>query len=388
MAFETLSPNMSMPLPGVGLTDGPQWASDLNASLSIVDSHDHTPGSGVQITPAGLDINTDLTINDNNLTEVMSVRFNPTVTPLAGLSDLACIYASGVDLYYNDADGNQIRITQSGGIAGTPGSIANLVPPASASWVAADSTFVWEANVGVAANMDAAALIIRYPGSFPAPSGNYVALAAQAALATGYTLKLPLALPLASNAMLASSTLGVLSYINTDNTTIEVDTGELVVMPSGLVDGVTTEVVGGKIATKHAYMSHQWQLNGPYANVGAATEIDGYLFFPFNATILAVWIYNAVAGTSGTTEFDIKMATTSGGSFSTICTTTGKITSAAASGVWTDDGSVVAAQTGVTKVALSTTSIAAGSALRFDTISTMTGTARDCGVLIQYVQRN
>lgn len=384
MANETLSPNMSMPIPGVGLTDGPQWASDLNASLNILDSHDHTPGYGVPITVAGLNINADLPIGANNITGVRSLRMNVQAAPLATASDLGCVYVSGVDLYYNDELGNQIQITQSGGLAGTPGSISNLVAPASAAWVSADATFVWSTSPAVAAAMDAGTLIIRYPGSYPTPSGNYIALQAPAALATGYALKLPPALPLASGAALTASTAGVLGYTNVDNSTIAITANQYVVQASGLVDGRSTAAVAGKIA---AQGTHQWQLNGNYANVGAATEIDGYLFFPVNATITAIWIYNAVAGTGGTTEIDILKASAPAGAFSTILTTTGKITSAAAAGVWTDNGSIVAAQTGVTKPVMSSANVSAGDALRFDTISTMTGSPRDCGVVIQYVPR-
>ncbi len=384
MANETLSPQMNMPIPGVGLTDGPQWASDLNASLNIIDAHDHTPGYGVPITVAGLNINSDLPIGGNNITGVRSLRMNAQAAPLAVASDLGCIYVSGVDLYYNDELGNQIQITQSGGLAGTPGSISNLVAPASAAWVSADATFVWSTSPAVAAAMDAGTLIIRYPGSYPTPSGNYIAIQAPAALATGYAMKLPPALPLASGAMLTESTAGVLGYTNVDNATIAITANQLVVQASGLVDGRSTSAVAGKIA---AQGTHQWQLNGGYANVGAATEIDGYLFFPVDATITAIWIYNAVAGSGGTTEFDIKKATAPAGAFATILSTTGKITSAAAAGVWTDNGSIVSAQTGVTKPVMSSANVSAGDALRFDTISTMTGSPRDCGVVIQYVPR-
>src|SRR5271165_1505536 len=120
MSDFNISPNMNLPIPTVGVDPGPDWASNLNSSLTLVDQHDHTPGHGVQITPTGLNINSDLSFAGNNATGLRSTRFAvqsvliPAVSP-----DLGELYVSGVDLYYNDVAGNQVRVTQSGGIAGS-----------------------------------------------------------------------------------------------------------------------------------------------------------------------------------------------------------------------------------------------------------------------------
>lgn len=177
---------MNLPIPQVGTEQGPDYATDVNNCLTIVDGHDHTPGSGNQVTPNGLNISSDLSIGGNNLTLVRSLRFSPQVTPLALPSDLGCLYEAGVDLYYNDGLGNQIRITQTGGVAGTPGSIANLTPPASASYVALNQTFVWQSGVNTPANLDAASIILRNlvassPGLTLSPP----------TLSTDYTITLP-----------------------------------------------------------------------------------------------------------------------------------------------------------------------------------------------------
>lgn len=163
-----ISTNMLMPIPSVGQTVGPQWATDINNCLTIVDNHNHTPGYGTPVPPDGLDINADLPFQNNNLTGARSLRMQPQNAVLSLPDDLTQLYVVGSDLYYNDADGNQIRITQSGAVAGTPGSIANLVSPASASYVAISQKFVWQSNVNTAANMDFAAAIMRNqtPGSF------------------------------------------------------------------------------------------------------------------------------------------------------------------------------------------------------------------------------
>ena len=181
---------MNLPVPVVGQDPGPQYATDVDSCLTLVDQHDHSPGHGVLITPSGLNINADLTINDNNLTSARSLRLQPQGAPLNGASDIGALYESGVDLYYNDGLGNQIRITQAGGIAGTPGSIANLVPPASASYVSANQTFVFQSGANVPANIDGGSFIFR---NITAGS-NGITVQAPSALSSNYNIILP-ALP-------------------------------------------------------------------------------------------------------------------------------------------------------------------------------------------------
>lgn len=152
---------MNLPIPQVGLEAGPQYATDVNNCLTLVDQHDHTPGYGVQVPPGGLNINSDLTIQNNNLTNIRSSRFFSQPSPLAQPTDLDCVYVTGVDLYYNDGAGNQIRLTQSGAVAGTPGSIGNLIPPASVTYSPSTQTFIFQSDVDVPAYLDSAAITLR-----------------------------------------------------------------------------------------------------------------------------------------------------------------------------------------------------------------------------------
>lgn len=179
---------MNLPVPVVGVDPGPQYAIDVDSCLTIIDQHTHLPGSGVLIVSNAININTDLTFNDNNLIDARSIRFDPQVTPIpaAGL-DLGCIYEAGGDLYYNDGAGNQIRITQSGGVAGTPGSISNLTPPASVSYQAIDATFVFQSAVNTPANLDAASIVLR---NLVANSKG-LTLSPPNAMGADYTITLP-----------------------------------------------------------------------------------------------------------------------------------------------------------------------------------------------------
>jgi hypothetical protein len=196
MADFNNSPNMSLPVPAVGVAPGPDWATLLNSCLTILDGHSHVAGSGVPITPNALNINADLPMGGNNLTAARSARFSPQGSPLALASDLGCIYVSGVDLFYNDGNGNQIQITQSGAVAGTPGSIANLVSPASATYVAGQSTFVWQSAANTPANMDLAALVLRNLSA----GSNSLTLQPPAAMGSNTTITLP-TLPVAAKVL-------------------------------------------------------------------------------------------------------------------------------------------------------------------------------------------
>lgn len=196
MANFFLSTSMNLPIPVVGVDPGPDFANNINAALTLVDSHNHSTGQGVQINPSGLNINADLPFNGNNLITARSTRFTPQISTLSGAADLGCLYETGVDLYFNDGNGNQVRITQSGGVAGSPGSIANLASPASATYVSGSQTFVWQSAASTPANMDGGSVIIRNITA----SSNGITISAPNSLASNYTLTLP-ALPAQTNVM-------------------------------------------------------------------------------------------------------------------------------------------------------------------------------------------
>jgi hypothetical protein len=356
---------MLLPVPAVGIDLGPQYATDVNNCLTILDAHDHTPGLGVQITPAGLNINTDLTIQNNNLTVIRSARLSAQTTPISGASDLNCIYDTLGDLYFNDGVGNQIRITQNGGVAGTPGSITGMTGGANVAYVPATQTFVFQSAANTPANLDGGALTLRNITA----NSNGVTLSPPSAMGTNYGLTLP-TLPNAQKFMTLDAAGNMSAPWTVDNNTIAIVSNQLAVQVPNL----------------QIYMQHQFEANGNYSGaVMPQTTVDGLMFFNFNATILAVWVYNLTSGSSGITELDLKVASP-GGSFTSILSTTAKITSAASSNVWTDSNSVVGAQTGITKPTVGTASITAGQALRFDIIQTMAGAA-DCGVIVQYIPR-
>lgn len=198
----TLSPNMNLIVPAVGSEQGPDYAFDINSSLGIIDQHTHAPGSGVPITPSAMNINAALNINSNFLTNIAGL----TLIAQGSTPAINTIYENGVDLYFVDGLGNNIRITQSGAVAGTPGSISNLVAPASASYVAINSTFVFQSNASIAANLDAGALLMR---NLTPNSTFALTLQPPAALSANYSVTLP-TLP-ATTSLLVMDNTGVIS---------------------------------------------------------------------------------------------------------------------------------------------------------------------------------
>lgn len=114
---ETTTPNMNLVIPAVGVTLGPQWASDINAALALIDAHDHSPGKGVPINASGMNIDSDLSFQNNSATNLASVNFTAqSITPPNN-----SIFESGVDLFFVDGNGNIVRLTQSGSVIRTAG---------------------------------------------------------------------------------------------------------------------------------------------------------------------------------------------------------------------------------------------------------------------------
>lgn len=113
------TPNMELDLPEVSVTIGPDWATALNAALSLIDSHDHTTDKGTLIPVAGIDIQDDVPFNDNlvGLTKGVSFTSQSTALPASG-DTLNTFFVLDGDLYFNDGSGNQIPITSLGSVVG------------------------------------------------------------------------------------------------------------------------------------------------------------------------------------------------------------------------------------------------------------------------------
>ena len=186
MAF-TNSPNMSLPIPGVGTEAGPNYALDVNASLTLIDQHDHSSGRGVQVTPSGLNINANLSFQTNAATALGYAAFSAQSTSLSTIQTL--YVAPGTesppaqDLWYTDSNGTAIQLTAGGVVNATIGSLPGE------SYAA--GTFFWKQGSGstTPANFDIGSITLR-PNS-PA-TANGVILGPPSAIASQYNISLPL----------------------------------------------------------------------------------------------------------------------------------------------------------------------------------------------------
>lgn len=178
---------MGLPNPGVGVTSGPQYASDIYNCMTIIDGHTHTSGSGVPITTAAININANLSFNSFSAYNLNALTLNV----LSGSAPNQSLYVTGVDLYYIDGNGNQIKITAGGTVNATSNGISSGA--ASASFVG--GTLVVKSSSTVAANIDVASVILRNP-----TSNSFGLTLAPPALGSNYGLVLPL-IPAQTNVM-------------------------------------------------------------------------------------------------------------------------------------------------------------------------------------------
>lgn len=352
-----ITPNMGLIEPVVGQEPGPTWANDLNASLGILDQHNHSTGQGVQITPTGLNINIDLPMQGNNLTQVNTVRFQALSVSLPGISpDLGCIYVAGNELYYNDESGNVIAITKTGSVNAGAGSITGLPSgTASASYNSLNQTFVWQSATNTPANMDGGSFIFRDITA----NSNGITVNAPTALSTNYQLFWPAAQAASNNSLLTVNTSGNMSYSVVDGTTLQVSSGILSIPVGGITQGLLaprstgTTVGAGGVAIAPSAGSYNFStvfpsfvsvpaLNvtitttgrpvrlfmQPITNASGAFSIAGGTIYirPVNLTNSAdvtiltsdsapgvvTWLDMSVNGVPGTYNYEIEVAVTSG----------------------------------------------------------------------------
>lgn len=252
MSVVLITPNMNLPNPIPTTTPGPEWSYDINSCLTIVDSHDHSAGKGVQITPNGLNINDDLEFQGNNASVIRAIRFDPQATsiPNSGLN-VAQIYVAGNELYYNDyTGGNIVQITTNGSVNAGAGSITGL-PSGTASASYSSGTFTWQSATNTAANMDFASAILRNATA----SSFGLTLQAPAAMGANFSLTLP-NVPVATKIMQLDSSGNMLAALAVDNSTIEISSNTLEVKALGID---TAQIANGAVTlAKLASSILQW----------------------------------------------------------------------------------------------------------------------------------
>lgn len=241
MANTTIEPNMNLILPTPGVQFGPQYAADQNQDLLIIGSHNHSPGSGVPVTPSGLDISTNLNFQNNSPYNVYSVIFSAS----ASNSNILTLYTApqsggGInDLFFNDGAGNIIALTKAGEVNAT---IASLPGESYAG-----GTFTWVQGDGstTPANFDIGSITIR-PNT--AGTTNGVVLGPPSAISSQFNVQLPVVPASVTGIMQIDTSGNMLSSLVPDNSTITI-ASQILKVPDGGITRIQEAAVGQQISS-------------------------------------------------------------------------------------------------------------------------------------------
>ena len=233
MSNTTITPYMNLVLPIPGLETGPQYAIDIDQAFTQIDQHSHIPGQGLPIPTAGININSDLSLNSLNLITARSSRYVNQVSPLSLGTDITCIYVSGGELYYNDLLGNQVQLTLGGAVdTSGSGNITGMgATTASVVYTAINHTFSFYSNTNTPAALLTGPLSIGTNTASP----NTITLTTVNSLVSPYTLTMPASLP-SQTAFVSTDNTGLQRNIPPDNVTTQIVSNQLVALfPSGML---------------------------------------------------------------------------------------------------------------------------------------------------------
>jgi len=228
-----MSNSMNLNLPTVSVTPGPAWATQVNVALTAVAEHNHSSGNGVKITPAGINIISELVFNNNNATGLRSARLQSQGAVINLVADLGCLTNVNGDLYWVNQAGTPVQITTGGAIniasVGTiGGDYGQSGVTASVAYSNTTKTFTFLQGSGQAARMFTGTLNIANEGT----GALSVSLGASASTAS-YALTLPIAAP-AADTVLSFDTAGQATF-----RTISGTAGEVTVSPSATAHTVS-----------------------------------------------------------------------------------------------------------------------------------------------------
>ena len=145
---------MGLTLPTPGVTIGDDWAEQLNTAITTIDSHDHTSGKGDLIPVAGLNINDNIDLSQNNIENTSEVGF---YSVSVDSSNTNTAYVKSGDLYFKDSGGNAVRITSGGALnVGSVGGIGGDYGTTSATafYTDASLTYFFQDSAASAAKLD------------------------------------------------------------------------------------------------------------------------------------------------------------------------------------------------------------------------------------------
>lgn len=300
------------------------WGVALNASLTLIEQHDHTLGKGVQVPSAGIGINADLSFASFALKFAKTITFTEiAAAAVVGYADALFVDSATHNLFFRNSGGANVQITSGstlnisivGGIGGDYASVNALFSydDATRRYLAQQegSPRPWAGFATADVDIYEKALIAGSPAS------NKVTLKSPHLLAASYSVTWLAALP-ASQTLMQIDTSGNLLATNTlpNNANITLQgTGHL--------------LRGNRSITVPLRATMSANISGggatlPSAGAGGAgcpvSSSNTFLCPPGTIdeqlmTVVTVDVYAAVAG--GTVVFNLQQGT-SAGNYSTI----------------------------------------------------------------------
>lgn len=339
-------PNMSIITPALGGDSG-EWDDKINAALGVIDEHDHTPGSGLLVPIAGLDIDADLALGGHGLTTAGQVAFTA-VAALAAGARVIFVSSADNELYWRTNAGTNVKLTSGtsintslvGGIVGDYTSVG-----AEVAYDDANDRYTFKQTAGGAWARIAAGDVRLY--EYNTTETVYVGLKVPAALVSSWDVTFPLAAPASTMPVLMDSS-GVLSASNTlpgaivFSTSIQTPTIAGTPNFTGAVTMATTLAVTGiatftakPTAPDYNYTSEQTiRINAAAANVVASGgptwaagrwivgTSTGQLWYPITLRtddVIKSWVlFTSKASASGTITATLVKMTSSTGESATI----------------------------------------------------------------------
>ncbi len=238
----TVYMGMTLPVVGPSGTAGTTYATYLVTALETIDAHDHSTGKGTKITPAGMNMNAALDMNEYALTDVARLGLFTTSSTLTSVNS---VYVKSGQLYFVDSAGNQVQLTSGGGInLSSVGSIGGdfSTSTAAVTYSNVSKAFTFTQTAGITADIAAGSLFIYENLA----SAKYTKIKNTASQASNQTITLPAAMP-ASTKIMTMTSGGVIGVAyDADGTNLEVSADairikDLGVTTAKLADGAVTQ---------------------------------------------------------------------------------------------------------------------------------------------------
>lgn len=180
--------SISSPIPTVGVTPRPDYAEQINAWMSEIETILES-----KVTPSGMNINAELDMQNQVLLNADCVRFENNTSTKTGISNSYRLYVTNGELYFTDGSANVVKLTDGGalnaasirGILGDYGADTT----AQADYTSATGIYRFLKTVSTSTRAAVEAGTLRLAGTGSSPS-NFLTVAPHAS-SSNYTITLP-----------------------------------------------------------------------------------------------------------------------------------------------------------------------------------------------------